>query len=391
MKIRNVTSILMLSAFILFTMCKKEKNNSPNPPGNTGNGSNTNRPQLVSFSPEKGAIGDTVSITGVNFTGNSNSLKVSFGNTPTNVMSASTSTTNNVKYTVIKVLVPEMADISTKINLQVDTLLLTSEKSFTRIAVTEFTGFSPANGYIGDTITLTGAFYEKTPVVSFGDVAAKVISKDSKTLKAIVPDDIANATAAINVAIDGQTITSKTSFTLNAPVIDAIDPTTAFLGQGIRIKGKGFRNSYKYKQVYLDNSLITATPESNTSIFFNIQNVGTGLHNIAVEVAGLKTQAKDAVKLIAPEITAVTPDSVTEDDILIIKGHHLLSPNEVPTFVTTVDNNGMLRNFIIQSITDDEIHVIIPILGVGKYKITVAVLRSSVTYDIPFTWYKEPI
>ncbi|MFL5788784.1 MAG: IPT/TIG domain-containing protein, partial [Flavisolibacter sp.] len=234
MKIRNVTSILMLSAFILFTMCKKEKNNSPNPPGNTGNGSNTNRPQLVSFSPEKGAIGDTVSITGVNFTGNSNSLKVSFGNTPTNVMSASTSTTNNVKYTVIKVLVPEMADISTKINLQVDTLLLTSEKSFTRIAVTEFTGFSPANGYIGDTITLTGAFYEKTPVVSFGDVAAKVISKDSKTLKAIVPDDIANATAAINVAIDGQTITSKTSFTLNAPVIDAIDPTTAFLGQGIR-------------------------------------------------------------------------------------------------------------------------------------------------------------
>jgi hypothetical protein len=232
---------------------------------------------------------------------------------------------------------------------------------------------------------------KKTPVVSFGDVAAKVISKDSKTLKVIVPDDIANATAAINVAIDGQTITSITSFNLNAPVIDAIYPTTAFLGQEIRIKGKGFRNSYKYKQVYLDNSLITATPESNTSIFFNIQNVGTGLHNIAVEVAGLKTLAKDAVTLIAPEITAITPDPVTEDDILIIKGHHLLSPNEVPTSVTTVDNNGMLRNFMIQSITDDEIHVIIPVLGVGKYKITVAVLRSSVTYDIPFTWYKKPI
>jgi hypothetical protein len=54
-----------------------------------------------------------------------------------------------------------MADITTKINLQVDTLLLTSEKSFTRIAAMEFTSFSPANGFIGDTVILTGTFYEK--------------------------------------------------------------------------------------------------------------------------------------------------------------------------------------------------------------------------------------
>ena len=55
---------------------------------------------------------------------------MSFGNTPTIVMSVSTATTNNVKNTVIKVLVPEMADITTKINLKVDTVLLTSEKKF---------------------------------------------------------------------------------------------------------------------------------------------------------------------------------------------------------------------------------------------------------------------
>jgi hypothetical protein len=393
MKIRNATFILLIGICILFSMCKKDNNkpSTPNTGGGVdttgnGNGTNTNRPQLVSFSPEKGAIGDTVSITGVNFTGNSNNLKVSFGNTPTIVMSVSTATTNNVKNTVIKVLVPEMADISTKINLKVDTVLLTSEKSFTRISATEFSGFSPAKGYIGDTITLAGAFYETTPVVSFGDVAAKVISKDSKTLKVIVPDDIANAIVDIKMAIDGRTITSTTSFHLNAPVIESISPTTAFLGQTIRIKGKGFRHSYKYNQVYQDNSFITFTPESNTSLAIYINNVGTGSHGFAVEVAGLKTLAKDSVRVIAPEITAITTDPVTEDDILIIKGHHFLSPNEVPTNVTTVDNNG-LRNLRIQSITDDEIHVKIPILSAGKYKITVTVLKSSVTYDTPFTYY----
>lgn len=389
MKMSNVSSTLMFGILILFSMCKKEKNNPSIDPPDTGTGVDT--PRLVSFSPEKGAIGDTISITGVNFTGNSGNLKVSFGNTPTRVLSANTSTTNNVKNTVIKVLVPEIAEITTKINLQIDTLLLTSEKSFTRISVTELSGFSPANGYIGDTITLAGAFYEKTPVVSFGNVSAKVISKDSKTLKVIVPDDIANATTAISVIIDEQTITSTTSFHLIAPVIESVSPKTAFLGQAIRIKGKGFRNSYNYKQVYLDNSLITTTPEGNTSIFFNIKNVGTGLHGFAVEVAGLKTLAKDSVKLIAPEITSIAPQSVTEDDILVIKGHHLLSPIEVPTYVTSVDNNGNLIRFKIQSNTDEEIHIAMPILAAGKYKITVTVLQSTVTYDTPFTYYKKSI
>jgi hypothetical protein len=384
----------MIGALVLFSMCKKHKDNPSTPPP-TGGGVDTigngNRPRLVSFSPETGAIGDVVSITGVNFTGNTDNLKVSFGNTPTKVISVIATTTNDVKSIVIKVLVPEMTDITTKINVKVDTLLLTSEKSFTRASVAGFSGFSPTNGYIGDTITLTGSFYEKTPVVSFGDVAAKVISKDSKSMKVLVPDDIANAKPAISVAVDGLTLTSTTSFHLNAPVIESVSPTTAFLGQAIRIKGKGFRNSYKYKQVYLDNSLITTIPESNTSIFFNIKNVGTGSHGFAVEVAGLKTLAKDSVRLIAPEITAITPASVTEDDILVIKGHHLLSPNEVPTLVTTVDNNGNLRNFIIQSITDDEIRIAMPILDAGNYKITVTVLQSSVTYETPFTYYKKPI
>ena len=68
----------------------------------------------------------------------------------------------------------------------VDTLFLTAEKSFTRTSVAGFSGFSPTNGYIGDTITLTGTFYDKTPVVSFGDAVAKVKSKKLRILRACV-------------------------------------------------------------------------------------------------------------------------------------------------------------------------------------------------------------
>jgi len=60
MKVSNVNFILMLSILILFSMCKKEKDNPPTLPTNSGGGvdtgngtgSNTNHPQLVSFSPE---------------------------------------------------------------------------------------------------------------------------------------------------------------------------------------------------------------------------------------------------------------------------------------------------------------------------------------------------
>jgi len=393
MKIRSITFILMLGVVTLFSMCKKDKVSPPPNPGGgvdtTGNG-NTN-PRLVSFFPESGAIGDTVRITGVGFTGNADNLKVSFGNTPAAIIAVKATATNNVKDIVIWVYVPQMADTTTKISVKVDTMLLTSEKSFTRTSITQFSGFSPANGYIGDTITLTGAFYKNTPAVSFGDVSAKVISKDSKSLKVVVPDDIANATTAISVAVDGQTITSATSFHLNAPVIESISPTTAFAGMIIRIKGKGFRNSYRYRQVYLDNSLIAVSPESNTSLAFDMTNVSTGLHGFAVEVAGLKTLAKDSVRLIAPEITSITPNSVTEDDTLVIKGHHFLSPDQRRTLVTTTDSKGNLRVLSIQSITDDEIHVTVPILSAGTYKITINVALSIVTYATPVTYYEKPI
>jgi hypothetical protein len=93
--------------------------------------------------------------------------------------------------------------------------------------------------------------------------------------------------------VDGQTITSTTSFRLNAPVIDSITPKTAYLGQVIRIKGKGFRKSSLYDQVYLDNSRINTSPERNTSIAVYTKDAGIGLHSFALEVAGLKTTAKD--------------------------------------------------------------------------------------------------
>jgi hypothetical protein len=387
MKIKNVPFILMLGLLFFFSMCKKDAvSPPPNTGGNGGNGSSTNGLRFVSFSPESGAIGDTINI---NFTGAPNDISVSFGNTPANVLSMTRIVTNNVQSTVIRVLVPDMPDTTTKIKVKVDTVLFTSEKSFTRTSIPQFSGFSPANGFIGDTITITGVFYTNNPTVRFGDINAGVISKDSKTLKVVVPNEIDNATPAIAV-VDGQTMTSTTLFHLKAPEIDSITPQIAYVGQVVRIIGRGFRNQYSSiaNNVYLDNSLGYAFAESNTSIPVYTKNDRLGMHGFAVEVAGLKTLAKDSVQLIAdvaPVITSMTATIYSGANIMIM-GSHLLSPSpEIPTTVTTVDQDGTTATFVIQSISDNEILAKVPslITNGGTYKITVTVLDSSVTYATP--------
>jgi hypothetical protein len=272
-------------------------------------------------------------------------------------------------------------------------VLFTSEKSFTRTKIPQFSGFSPANGFIGDTITITGVFYTNNPSVRFGNINAKLISNDSKTMKVVVPSDIDNATPSI-IVVDGQTMKSTTLFHLKAPVIDSITPKIAYLGQVVRIIGKGFRGPYSstYNNVYLDNSLVYTNAESNTSIPVYTKNAGLGMHSFAVEVAGLKTLAKDSVKLIAdvaPVITSTT-DTIYSGANIRITGSHLLSPSsEIPTTVTTVDQDGTTENFVIQSISDNEILAKVPSLSNsgGKYKITVTVLSSSVTYATPVTYF----
>jgi hypothetical protein len=391
MKIRQITLILLSGILILFSMCKKEVNAPANTGGGAGSGGNDNNPALVSFSPESGAIDDTVTITISNYTGDPKNLTVFFGlYAQAKVISVNTGKPN----TVIKALVPETTDITTKINVKGDNKMwVVAENSFTETSpAIQLAGFSPANAFIGDTITLTGTFYKNTPKVKFGDVAARLISQDSKTLKVVVPDEITSATPALSVTVLDQTVTSTTSFHLNAPVIDSITPQTAYLGQVIRIKGKGFRNTFQYNQVYMDDSSITSSSESHTSIAVYTRDAKVGSHNIAVAIAGLKTVAKTPLNLIAdipPQITSIE-DTVYAGSNVIIMGNHFLSPSpEIPTTVTTVDQNGNTINFTIQYLADNEIIVSVPRLGgnEGKYKITVTVLASSVTYVKPVTYY----
>jgi len=74
--------------------------------------------------------------------------------------------------------------------------------------------------------------------------------------------------------------------------------------------------------------------------------------------------------------------------LFLCVGKHLLSSApEFPATVTTVDQDGNVRNFRIQYNADNEIIADVPYLGdSGKYKVTVTILNTSVTYTKSLTY-----
>src|SRR5690349_18281710 len=65
-----------------------------------------------------------------------------------------------------------------------------------------FTDFAPANAFIGDTITLTGANLDaniNNTTVQFGGVNATIINSSATQLQVVVPDDIEEAKSKIQL------------------------------------------------------------------------------------------------------------------------------------------------------------------------------------------------
>jgi hypothetical protein len=178
-------------------------------------------PTLTSFSPTSGKAGDTVTITGANFTGAS---AVTF-----NGVSAATYVV--VSATQITAVVPATATTGA-IAVTTSGGKATSSTSFSINAVQAptLTSFSPTSGKAGDTVTITGTNLTGASAVKFNGVAAASYTVVSATqITAVVPATATTGTLA--VITSGGTATSSASFTVTptgtAPVVTAMTPNPA--------------------------------------------------------------------------------------------------------------------------------------------------------------------
>ena len=106
-------------------------------------------------------------------------------------------------------------------------------------------GFSPASGAPGSTVTITGAGFVRVLSVRFNGVAAKWFIADSAT-QVTAPVPAGAATGPIAVTTLGGTATSATDFVVPSepvtppPSVTAFLPLSGFAGTTVTVTGAGF-------------------------------------------------------------------------------------------------------------------------------------------------------
>ena len=195
-------------------------------------------PSVTGFSPTSGPVGTNVTITGENFTG---ATAVTF-----NGASQPTFTVNPAG-TQITAAVPAGATTG-KIAVTTPVSTATSASDFTVILAPAITGFSPASGPVGTSVTISGTNLTGATVVKFNGVNAPSFTVNSATqITAAVP---ANATTGpIAVTTPGGTAASATHFTVTtpAPTITSFAPTSGPVGTSVTISGTNLTGATSVK------------------------------------------------------------------------------------------------------------------------------------------------
>jgi gliding motility-associated-like protein len=163
-------------------------------------------PTGSSFNPTSGPVGTSVTITGTNFSTTSLNNTVKFNGVTASV-TASTSTS-------ITAIVPSGATTGS-ISVQVGCNTIITVSPFTITNAPAITSFSPAQGEVGATVTITGTNFSATPAnntVKFNGTAATVTASSSTSITTTVP--IGATSGVVTVTTASGTGTSSSSFTV---------------------------------------------------------------------------------------------------------------------------------------------------------------------------------
>jgi uncharacterized protein (TIGR02145 family) len=187
-------------------------------------------PSISEIKPLKGLPGSTVEITGTNFSTIEDEHTISFDGIGAEVQS--------VSETKITVIVPENAK-SGKIMMGYLGQVFEGF-TFMVLPIPAITKISPAEGYVGSTLTITGENFSTIPndfLINIDGENAEIISVTSTEIKVKVPYA---APGKVKMEYQGKTIEGFHFKVLPEPKIDLVSPTFGEEGSLIKIMGNHY-------------------------------------------------------------------------------------------------------------------------------------------------------
>jgi hypothetical protein len=269
-------------------------------------------PGISGFAPPSGAVGASVTINGVNFTG---ATSVKF-----NGLAAAFTRNSDIKITAT---VPGNATTG-KITVTNPAGTATSATDFTVAA--RITSFTPTSGVIGTSVTINGANFTGVSSVKFNGVSAGFAPNSSIKITATVPAGA--TTGKISVTTPVGTVTSTGNFTVK-PNITGFTPASGNVGVSVTITGTAFTGASSVK---FNGASAAFAVNSSTQITATVSaNATTG--KITVTTAG-GTATSATSFTVAPRITSFTPTSGAVGTTVTINGANF-------TGATSVTFNGV--------------------------------------------------
>jgi hypothetical protein len=294
-------------------------------------------PGISGFSPASGAVGTSVTITGFNFNV-SPGLQVRFNGTLATV----TANTDNS----ITVTVPTGATTG-PITVTNGAGTATSTAGFiVPGGLPTITSFTPNNGSIGNTVTITGTnllpLTNARFTAAFGPFAnATVISNNGITLVVTVPNNA--ATGPLTVVTAAGTATSTASFTVNGtPTITNFTASGA-VGSQITIQGANFAPGGVEPTIQINGVDVTTVVNFGANFAQVLVPTGatTGPITITTTV-GSFTTTTNFIVLENPVIANFTPGNGAAGAQVTITGSNLAGGTFLfnGTAATTLSNDG---------------------------------------------------
>ncbi len=336
-----------------------------------------NNPVISNFSPSSGPIGTTVVINGLNLNA---ALAVRF-----NGVNATFTVNSNNRITAV---VPQGAT-SGAISIVTVFGTINSTTNFLVITEPSISGFSPASGWVGTIISISGQNLAAASAVRINGTNALFQVVNNTTLNATVP--VGATSGIISVVTPNGTANSSSSFiVIGAPAISALNPNQGGIGTTITISGLNLNSP---SQVLLGGVPLNFTAVNSSTITATVPaNATTGFVVISTP-GGTAISPNQFVVLPTPSIASFTPTQGRIGATITLTGNNFSGATEVRfgnaiTTQFTIVNNTTITVNVPSDAQTGNIRVVTPggtAVSTGTFRVIGAPVLTST--NISAGWF----
>ncbi|WP_299700615.1 IPT/TIG domain-containing protein [uncultured Pontibacter sp.] len=271
-------------------------------------------PSITEFSPAAGRYGSEITITGKRFSAVAADNKVYLNGKVATVVTASP--------TELRVLVP--ANSSTgELKVITPDGGVTASEMFEVYHPPIFSDFSPVEGKIGTTVTITGEHLQTNLIedVKLNGLDCEVLSAIATSLTVRVPTGA--ETGSFELRTKGGEVMSATPFVVwHQPIINSLSSENAIVGATIHLNGAHFANDKTRNKVKFGQTLATVLEATQHQLTVKVPE-GAESGQISLETPGGMAWSATTFEVIpGPKFTAMQPAKGTVGTVVELTGEH---------------------------------------------------------------------